>query len=141
MKKSFLGKRIVACVMIMALLVTLLPAELVYATQEENVEVISEMEIAEAMQENEIAEEVSETEMEVDTAIELESEQYFELETELESETESEQESESEQASEAETELDIRIVLSTYCIQSATFWDLVILSLFNQEKKIKAERI
>ena len=93
MKKSFLGKRIVACVMIMALLVTLLPAELVYATQEENVEVISEMEIAEAMQENEIAEAVSETEMEVDTAIELESE------------TESEQEPESEQASGAETEL------------------------------------
>lgn len=44
-------------------------------------EVISEMEIAEAMQENEIAEAVSETEMEVDTAIELESEQHFELET------------------------------------------------------------
>lgn len=42
---------------------------------------------------------------------------------------------------EAETEIDICVVLNTYRIQSATFWGLVVLSLFNQGEKIKAERI
>lgn len=93
MRKCFLGKRIVACVMIMVLLVTLVPVELVYATSSEDIEVVSETEamedVFEAMSELEEcneSESMSETESKENS--ELETEVEFKAETEFETELE-----------------------------------------------------